>query len=399
MIAAGGVVLALVKRADPSKLWPVVSLLLVTVFFSTASAVHARPPRTKPVVTEPTAYAAEPDESWRDAQLGERTFNVYAATLSGQPHPSVAGIPPRVYVPNSEAGTVDVIDPTTFQVVDHLVVGGIPHHVAPAWDLSRLYVDIELLNMLTVIDPHTQKPTTSIPVTDPYNMYFTPDGSKAVVVAERFSRLDFRDPHTWQLIKSVPIPWPGVDHLDFTADGHYLMASTEWSGMVAKVDTVAMELVGAVRVGGLPIDVRLAPDGSVFYVTNQGRHGVSIVDPVAMREVAFIPTGRGAHGLVVSRDTKSLYVSNRLAGTIAVIDFATRRITATWNVGGSPDMMQVSPDGRQLWVTGRFDGSVYVIDTHDGAVLHRIRVGRSAHGLTYFPNLGRISTGHNGVYR
>ncbi len=115
----------------------------------------------------------------------------------------------------------------------------------------------------------------------------------AIVVAEVFQRVDFRDPHTWELIKSVNIPWAGVDHLDFSADGRYLLASTEYAGMLVKVDTVTMEVVGSVRVGGLPIDVRLAPDGSVFYVTNQGRHGVSIIDPDAMKEVGFSPRSEG----------------------------------------------------------------------------------------------------------
>jgi len=325
--------------------------------------------------------------------------DVYAATISGVPHPSLDGVPARVYVPNSEAGTVDVIDPTTYRVVDRFGVGGIPHHVAPAWDLSRLYIDTELSNTLAVLDPRAGRPRETIPVTDPYNLYFTPDGSKAVVVAEVLSRLDFRDPQTWALIKSVSIPWPGVDHLDFSADGSYLLASTEYGGVVVKVDTVAMEVVGAVRVGGLPIDVRLAPDGSVFYVTNQGRHGISIIDPEGLKEIGFLPTGRGAHGLQVSRATKSLYVSNRLAGSISVVDFASRQVTATWTIGGSPDMLQISPDGRELWATGRFHGMVYVVDTATGALLHQIRVGRSPHGLCYFPNVGRFSLGHNGVYR
>jgi len=383
------------------RFWPTLPVALLVLLAATFGG-QPPPDLSRPLVT----IAAEPpprDRVVDDIEappVTRRTpFNVYAAVVSGQVSPALAGIAPRVYVPNSDAGTVDVIDPATFTVVDHLVLGGIPHHVAPAWDLSRLYVDVEWLNELVVIDIHTHKPVSRIPVTDPYNLYFTPDGSRAVVVAENFSRLDFRDPHTWQLIKSVAIPWPGVDHLDFTADGRYLMASTEWSGMVAKVDTVAMELVGSVRVGGLPIDVRLSPDGSVFYVANQGRHGVSIVDPVALKEVAFLPTGRGAHGLQVSRDAKSLYVSNRLAGTISVIDFATQQVSATWTIGGSPDMMQLSPDGSQLWATGRFAGSVYVVDTATGSLLRRIPVGRGAHGLTYFPNVGQISTGHNGVYR
>jgi DNA-binding beta-propeller fold protein YncE len=42
---------------------------------------------------------------------------------------------------------------------------------------------------------------------------------------------------------------------------------------------------------------------------------------------------------------------------------------------------------------------VYVVDTTSGKLLHTIRVGGQPHGLTYFPNAGRFSLGHNGVYR
>src|SRR5262249_25594646 len=150
---------------------------------------------------------------------------------------------------------------------------------------------------MAVIDPRTGKLTGTIPVAHAYNLYFTPDGRKAIVVVERFRRLEVRDPHTWRLIKSIAVPRSGIDHLDFSADGRYLLASTEYSGIVVKVDTVAMKMVGWLKVGGLPIDVRLAPDGTVFYVANQGRDGVSIINPITMKEVGFIPTGRGAHGL------------------------------------------------------------------------------------------------------
>jgi YVTN family beta-propeller protein len=212
-------------------------------------------------------------------------------------------------------------------------------------------------------------------------------------------KLLFVDPNTWAPLGQVDIPWAGVDHLDFSADGSYLIASCEFSGIIAKVDVATMALAGTASVGGLPIDVRLAPDGAVFYIANQGRAGVSVFDPLAMKEVAFIATGRGAHGLQVSRDALSLYASNRLAGTISVIDFNTRQVSATWAVGGSPDMMQLSPDGRELWLSSRFDRTVMVVDTGTGAVTHRIPVGSSPHGLAFFPNPGRFSLGHNGVYR
>jgi YVTN family beta-propeller protein len=355
-------------------------------------------PGTPVALTQPDfAPTAEPTTT--PAPTPPPKVNVYAATKLGTINPAVADIPARVYVPNSGSGTLDVIDPATFRIIAHYGVGAIPHHVAPAWDLSKLYVDAEGSWMLTVIDPRRGAPAGQVSVPDPYNLYFTPDGTKAIVVAERLRRLDFRDAHTFQLIRSVPIPWNGVDHLDFSADGSYLMASTEYTGVVVKVDTVAMQITGFVQVGGLPVDVRLSPDGSVFYVANQGRGGVSVVDPVALQEVAFIKTGRGAHGLMVSRDTRSLYVTNRLAGTISVIDFDSRAVVTTWQIGGSPDMIQLSPDGSQLWTTGRYDGLVYVVDTASGKLVHTIRVGGQPHGLTYFPNAGQFSLGHNGVYR
>ena len=343
-----------------------------------------------------------PEPDVQPTSLPSPAFNVYANTLSGTVPCPLCEIPARVYVPNSRAGTVDVIDPATFSVVDHYRVGSIPHHIAPAWDMSALYVDNEGSSSLTVLDIHTGRPVGQVNIPFPYNLYFTPDGTKAVDVVERLNRVEFRDwRNGWKLMGAVYIPWRGADHLDFSADGSYLMISTEYSGMVAKVDTVSMKLVGFVHVGGLPIDVRLSPDGSVFYVTNQGRMGVSVVDPVSMKEVQFISTGRGAHGLQVSRDTKSLYVSNRLEGSVSVIDFASRSVVAKWVVpgGGSPDMLQLSPDGTQLWASGRYHATVYVFDTKSGNVLARIPVGAEDHGLTYFPNAGSHSLGHNGVYR
>jgi YVTN family beta-propeller protein len=321
------------------------------------------------------------------------------SAITGPVSPALADIPPRVYVPNSDAHTITVIDPETLQVIGTYATGSVPHHITPSWDLTKLYVNNTGANALTVIDPRSGKPGQVINVVDPYNLYFTPDGSKAIVVAERLQRLDYRDPKTWALIKSVPMPGSGVDHMDFSADGRYVVASDEFSGHVVKVDNQSMEVVGQVAVGGLPVDVKMSPDGSVYFVTNQGRNGVSVLDAADLHEIAFLPTGRGAHGLNYSRDTKRLFVSNRLEGSISVIDPATRTVAATWKVGGSPDMLQVSTDGTQLWASNRYNGSVSVIDTSDGHVIKTIPTGAGAHGVSFFPQPGRFSVGHNGVYR
>jgi YVTN family beta-propeller protein len=341
----------------------------------------------------------EEDAAEQPAEEEDTEENVYAATMSGEVKDSLANLPERVYIPNVIDGAIDVVDPKTFQIIDHYVVGQLPYHVTPSWDMSELLVNNEESSSFTVIDPQTGRPSGSISAPFPYNFYFTPDGKKAIVVVERLQQLEFRDPKTWELLGSVYIPWPGVDHLDFSADGSYFLASSEWSGVVSKIDTEKMELVDYMEVGQLPIDIKLSPDGSVFYVADQGSNGVHVIDPEAMKEVEFIPTGAGAHGLQISRDTKSLYVSNRLEGSISVIDLKTHKVTDTWVTGGTPDMFQLSPDGKQLWVSGRYDSSVYVLDTQNGDLLSTIYTGVQPHGLIYFPNPGRYSLGHNGVYR
>ena len=397
-------VIVRIVRSRPVRIFFAVCFAIAIV---SPAAVVAAVVWNAPPVTAPPAQAdlppiqplAPPDAG--TGALPKGPLNVYANDMSGVVPCPLCNLPPRVYVPNSDAGTVDVIDPRTFKVIDTYSVGQIPHHITPSWDMRELYVENEGSSSLTVLDIHTGKPVRTISIPFPYNLYFTPDGTKAIDVVEREMKIQFRDPHTWKLIREVPIPWPGADHLDFSADGSYLLISTEYSGIVAKVDVVHMKLAGYVNVGGLPIDVKVSPDGSVFYVTNQGSDGVSIIDPNAMKVIGFLHTGRGAHGLQVSRDAHYLYVSNRPEGSISVIDFTTRKVVTKWVIpgGGSPDMLQLNPDGTQLWASGRYNATVYVISTVTGQVLARIRVGAQDHGLTYFPNVGLHSIGHNGVYR
>jgi YVTN family beta-propeller protein len=326
-------------------------------------------------------------------------WNVWAATTSSELPAAVASLPARLYVPNEGGATVSVVDVATLTVIDTIPVGILPEHVTPDWDLSRMYVSNYFSPFLSVIDARTGALLSPVAAPNPYNLYFTPDGTTAIVMAEEIDRVDFFDRLTWQPLGQLAIPWRGIDHADFSAGGRYLLASTEYAGHVLKIDVVARTIVGDIAVGGSPIDIKLSPDGMVFYVSNQFRNGVSIVDPITMTEIDFLPTGIGAHGMAISRDTQFLYVTNRLAGTISVISFATRQVVATWQIGGSPDMLQVSPDGTQLWTSNRFGSTVVAIDTSTGAVVHSVQVGGRPHGLTYFPQPGRFSTGHNGVYR
>jgi YVTN family beta-propeller protein len=349
-----------------------------------------------------TPAAGLPREGVIPASLDPR--DVYAAGRPGKLNAVTRQARALVYVPNSRSNTVDVISQATGRIVRHFAVGKLPQHVTPSWDLRTLYVTNDLGNTLTTIDPRTGRPGRTLPVFDPYNMYFTADGNRAIVVAEAFRRLDFRDPHTMQLKHTLQVPQcPGVDHMDFTADGTKALASCEFSGRMIVVDLLAERVTKVIQLSGfaMPQDVKLSPDGRTFYIADMASNGVWMVDAQTMSVIRMIPTGRGAHGLYPSRDSRTLFVSNRGEGSISLIDFKTRRVTKKWRIpgGGSPDMGGLSADGRVLWLSGRYNSEVYAISATDGTLLRRIKVGSGPHGLCVWPQPGRYSIGHTGILR
>ncbi len=384
---------------------PYVAAVLAAALCPSASAQLSAPPA--PVVTTIPGMPPVVDPT-----------NLYTEQTAGKLSPAVVNDLARVYVPHVKSNDVYVIDPATMTIVDKFKVGINPHHIVPSWDLRTLWVantaEGRKDGSLTPVDPMTGKPGKPIPVDDPYNLYFTPDGKAAIVVAEAYKRLDFRDPHTFTLQSSLEVPeCGGLNHADFSIDGRYAIFTCEFAGRLAKIDIVERKLVGMLRLSKskMPQDIRISPDGKRFYVADMKADGLFVVDGDAFKEIGFIPTGVGAHGLYPSRDGKKLYVANRGSnvirgkpkgpGSISVVDFATGKIEANWPLpgGGSPDMGNITADGRWLWLSARYDDVVYAIDTTTGEVVKTIPVGKEPHGLTVWPQPGRYSVGHTGNMR
>jgi YVTN family beta-propeller protein len=333
--------------------------------------------------------------------------NVYSADGPGQLADVVKGDLPRIYVPNGISDTVSVIDPATYKVVKTLKVGKLPQHVVPSWDLRTLWVTDDKSNDLKAIDPRTATITRTVHVDDPYNLYFTPDGKAAMVMAEALRRIDFRDPQTMALQKPLYVGCKGVDHGDFTADGRFFLASCEFAGEMVVIDVVKRAVVRYVPLQSpkdAPQDVKLSPDGQTFYVADMHANGVWLIDAHTWKRVGLLPTGKGAHGLYVSRDASTMYVTNRDEGSVGLIDLSNGTVKDTWQIGGasgsaSPDMGNLNAAGTVLWLSGRYNSDVYAIDTRTGRLIATVPTGVGPHGVCVWPQPGRYSLGHTGILR
>ncbi|MEU8684391.1 hypothetical protein [Streptomyces sp. NPDC048611] len=330
--------------------------------------------------------------------------DLYAADRPGRLAPQVKDFPSRIYVPNTGSDTVSVIDPKTYKVIETIPVGVQPQHVVPSWDLKTLWVNNNRGHDLTPINPANGKAGDPVKVHDPYNLYFTPNGKYAVVMASMDRQLVFRDPHTMEVRKTLPVNCAGVNHADFSPDGRYFIVSCEFSGELLKVDTEKMKVIGQEKLsfeGAMPQDVKISPDGKTWYVADMMADGIWVLDGDRFTRPRLMPTGKGAHGLYVSRDSKHMYISNRGEGSISLLDFRTGKLVDKWHIrgGGSPDMGGLSTDGKVLWLSGRYNSEVYALDTRTGKTLAKIPVGQGPHGLAVYPQPGRYSLGHTGIFR
>jgi len=344
--------------------------------------------------------------------------DIYAADRPGMLSPVVKNFPSLVYVPNTKSNTVTVIDPKTMKIIGVHKVAREPQHVVPSWDLKTLWVNSDIGNTLTPINPVTGKFGKPVAVNDPYNLYFTPDGKYAVVMSEAAKKIVFRDPHTMAIKKQISSRCAGVNHADWSADGTTFVVSCEFSGELLLVDTAKMKILkkqtipninktatakahnGMPNTGPMPQDVKLSPDGKTFYIADMMSDGIWEM-PAPWGKLRFIKTGLGAHGLYITRDSQSMLITNRNEGSISVLRLSDNALIAKWKIpgGGSPDMGGISADGKIFWVSGRYNGVVYALSTVDGHLIKKIKVGSGPHGLAVYPQPGRYSLGHTGIFR
>ena len=407
----------------------VAAALLLLSACSTDNGVAAGGPAANSAVAPNTSTGTDGTPGSTTGDSSAAPTLPYAHVKPGDIQGAAAQAKPLVYVPNQQAGSVQVIDPKTYAVTSTFPVGKSPEHVVPSHDMTTLWVNSDTGNSMTPIDPLTGKPGATIPIDDPYNLYFTPDGTSALVMAERLRRIDVRDPHTMALKRSLPVPCRGINHMDYTTDLTTFVASCEFSGKLLVVDADATTIQKVIDLNAIPTpgatspemahsmggpraslepgasampqDVRLSPDGQWLLAADMLRNGVWVINAHTMTYDHFVPTGLGAHGIYPSRDATRIFVSNRDEGSISVLDAATLTQTALWKIpgGGSPDMGGVSADGTELWISGRYSAKVYVFDTTTGQVTHVIPVRAGPHGLLVWPQPGRFSLGHTGNMR
>ena len=161
----------------------------------------------------------------------------------------------------------------------------------------------------------------------------------------------------------------------------------------------------------MPQDIRVSPDGKLFYVADMMADGVFVIDGDAFKQIGFIETGKGTHGLYPEpRRQEALRRQSRLEqdprpaegqGQRVGRRFRDRKIEANWPIPGRRQPRHGQRQRRRQAGCGCRAATTTscTCSTRRPARSRASRSGKEPHGLTVWPQPGRYSLGHTGNMR
>ena len=368
-------------------------------FQTVLQLVVAGEPGSSPLLVHPLAPSAGGDPfhsgGWQFSSQNDPDWLTLADWVRGlraasQAAPATASL---IYVTNSAADTIDVVDSAANKVVQ--VIRGIelPHGINFSPDATRVYISNESESVLDVVDRASGKITNKIELSGrPNNLAMTKDGRRVLVGIRTLpGAVDVIDTTSLSRTKTIPIN-RSVHNIYVTPDGKYAVAGSIESKSAVIIDLATDQVawdVGFDR-GVRPMAFETNTDGSTrrIFVQLSGFHGFAVVDFAKRAEVARIPlpnqpggfgvleerTGTPSHGIGVAPDGKSLWVNSTLANAVfeyslpdlKLIGHSTLPLVHPFGhppTGAVPEWITFTPDSTTVYVSNSAARSVSAIDT------------------------------------
>ena len=311
-----------------------------------------------------------------------------SALLLLQPVLVFAAEPKLAIILNSGEATVSLIDMASRKVTKTFHVGKEPHHLMMTPDEKTLLVANAAGDDIVLLNPITGDMTGRIPkIIDPYQIGYSPNNKWFVTAANRLDRVDVYAANgaEFKLAKSIPAA-KTPSHIAFTSDSKLAFVTLQDSAEVVAIDLEKQVIIWRMPTGPVPAGLWMTPKDQHLLVGITGADYVQVIDWRNRKEIKRIKTANGAHNFRPLGDKKHVFVTNRVASTISLLNMQTlEKVGDITGLPAGPDDMELTPDGKTLWVTLRFSKKVGVIDVPSMKLIDVIPVGRSPHGVFFYP--------------
>jgi YVTN family beta-propeller protein len=138
---------------------------------------------------------------------------------------------------------------------------------------------------------------------------------------------------------------------------------------------------------GLLLALPLAASTVRIIQTNSAGDDVSIIDPSTNKVVGIIHGIEVNHGAAAAPDGSRYYISNEGESTLDVVDQKTLKVTKSIPLTGHPNNISISKDGKRVYISiARPPGAVDVVDTTSLERVKSIPVKGAVHNTYVTPD-------------
>ena len=296
--------------------------------------------------------------------------------------------PKIAMVLNSGDASISLIDMQMRAVIKTVPIGKEPHHLMMAPDQQTLLVANAVGNDIAILNATTGDIRGRIPnIIDPYQIGYSPNNQWFVVNGNRLNRVDIYAAQgiNFTLLKSLALA-KTPSHIAFTADSKIALITLQDSAELAAIDLATQTILWKMPTGPTPAGLWMTPGDKFLLIGITGADYVEVVDWRTRQVIKRISTGKGAHNFRPQGDRKHVFVSNRVASTISLLDMQTlEKVGDITGLPAGPDEMEITADGKNLWVSFRFAKKVGIIDVPSMKLTTVIPVGKSPHGVFFYP--------------
>jgi YVTN family beta-propeller protein len=343
-------------------------------------------------------FASQNDPDWLAIAQWVRNAGLSGASASNENST-------RIYVTNSAADTVDVVDSRSNKVVQIIRGIELPHGITFSPDGSRVYISNESESVLDVIDRKTGDILQKVALSDrPNNLTITKDGGRVLVgIRANPGTVDVIDTKLLRRTNTIPVDG-SVHNVYVTPDSKFAVSGSIENKAATVIDLQTEKAIWKVQFdsGVRPMTFETNPDGSTarIFIQLSNFHGFAVVDFAKRTEMARIklpdqPGGFGiaegrldtpSHGIGVAPDGKSLWVASTLANAVFEYSLPDLKLighaelpevhplghTPTSSV---PEWITFTPDSKFIYVSNSGAASISAIDTATLKTVALIPVG------------------------
>jgi len=301
---------------------------------------------------------------------------------------AVDAVTGRVFVAESGAGTVRVLEAGSGRVLREVRVGRNPVALTVVPSTGRVFVANASGSDLAVLDAHSGALLRVTALNGaPYQSLAVDDADRRVIAISGNNTLNLLDAASGVLRASVSVGTV-LTALAVDSPAHEVFAVDQGGNNLSVRDARTGAALRIVHVSQLPWTVGVDEGRNRAYLAYGG--SVSTLNARTGAIIRTATVGQVPEALAVDTVTGRVFVANTTDGTVSVLDASTGVVLRTTRLSGSPKALTIDERRGRVYVVDTDVNTVDALDARTGALVGTHTAPGGPVALALDPSTGRL---------